>query len=190
MPKRKYATIHVVCGCMFSGKTEELVRLARRALIAKLTVQVFKPKIDFRGGIHQITSHHGNSIEAIPLEDIDDIFAHLNSPHLVFLDEAQFFGDSIVQHVLELSKRRIGVIVGGLDTNFRGEPFGSIPDLLAIAHTARKLHAICVVCGGKATRTQRLVDGLPAQYDQPLVKIGAEDAYQARCMACHERPWE
>jgi thymidine kinase len=179
--------IEVICGSMFSGKTEELIRRLRRAQIAKQKVQVFKPTIDTRYADREVTSHNGLQIEAIPVENT----AHLNKliasdTTVVAIDEAQFFNDEIVQLCTKLADQGLRVIVAGLDTDFRGEPFGPVPNLMARAEQVDKLQAICVECGGPASRTQRLIDGEPAAYDDPVILVGASEVYEARCRGCHE----
>lgn len=179
--------IEVICGSMFCGKTEELIRRVRRAIIAKQKVKVFKPSIDDRYGIQSVTSHNGQEVEAIPVESSHDIIKLANGgTTVVAIDEAQFFDDGIVDVVQELAdKHNIRVIVAGLDLDFRAEPFGSMPFLLSIAEEVTKLHAICVECGEPASRTQRLVNNKPAKYDDPIILVGAQEAYEARCREHH-----
>jgi thymidine kinase len=181
--------IEVICGSMFCGKTEELIRRVRRATIAKQTVQAFKPMIDHRYGIERVTSHDGQNIEAQPVAKAGEIPALLSpKTTVVAIDEAQFFDVAIVPIVEDLAERGIRVICAGLDLDFRGEPFGPMPDLLAHAEEVTKLHAICVVCGEQASRTQRLVNGSPARYDDPIIMIGAKEVYEARCREHHSVP--
>ena len=186
--KREPGRIEVICGSMFCGKTEELIRRVRRAIIAKQKVRVFKPKIDDRYGIQSITSHTGQSVEAIAVASARDIFDLANGETtVVAIDESQFFDEGIVETAERLVEElNLRVIMAGLDTDFRGEPFGAMPQLLSIAEEVVKLNAICVVCGGPASRTQRLVDGQPAAYDDPLILVGAQESYEARCRAHHE----
>ena len=181
--------IEVVCGSMFSGKTEELIRRLRRAQIAKQKVQVFKPVIDDRYGIQRITSHNGLFVEALPVKDASEIL-DLVEPDttVVAVDEVQFFDWEISRVCEELAGRGLRVIVAGLDVDFRGEPFGPMPVLMAEAEEVNKLQAICVVCGRPASRTQRLIDGKPASYDDPVIMVGASEVYEARCRHCHEVP--
>lgn len=181
--------VEVICGSMFCGKTEELIRRVRRATIAKQTVQVFKPIIDVRYGLERVTSHDGQNIEAQPVETSAEI-SHLLSPKttVVAVDEAQFFDDQIVPLVNDLAARGLRVICAGLDLDFRGEPFGPMPQLLARAEDVTKLHAICMICGEPASRTQRLVNGSPARYDDPIIMIGATEVYEARCREHHIVP--
>ena len=181
--------IEVVCGSMFSGKTEELIRRLRRAQIAKQKIQVFKPVIDDRYGMQRITSHNGLYVEALPVEDASSIL-DLVEPDttVVAVDEVQFFDWEISRVCEELAGRGIRVIVAGLDMDFRAEPFGPMPVLMAEAEEVTKLQAICVVCGHPASRTQRLIDGQPASYDDPVIMVGASEVYEARCRRCHEVP--
>ena len=186
--KHDAGRIEVICGSMFCGKTEELIRRVRRAIIARQTVKVFKPQIDDRYGIQNITSHTGQSVEAIPVASSQDIQALADGgATVVAIDEAQFFDLGLIEVVQGLvDERSLRVIVAGLDTDFRGEPFGPMPQLLSIAEEVIKLHAICVVCGEDASRTQRLVDGKPAAYDDPTILVGAQESYEARCRQHHE----
>lgn len=181
--------IEVICGSMFCGKTEELIRRARRAVIARQALQVFKPSLDDRYSIQHVTSHNGQNIEAQPVSLAQDIFTALQpSTTVVAVDEAQFFDSHIVSVVEALAGQGLRIIIAGLDTDFRGEPFGSMPQLLCIAEEVTKLHAICVVCGEEASRTQRLVNGSPARYDDPIILVGAQEAYEARCREHHQIP--
>ena len=174
---------------MFSGKTDELIRRLRRATIARQHVQVFKPAIDMRYAVEKVTSHAGSDFDAIPIEKAADIRAKLDpNATVVAIDEAQFFDDEIIQVVEELADRKLRVLVAGLDTDFRGEPFGPMPVLMARAERVDKLQAICMVCGEPACRTQRLVNGKPARYDDPVVIVGAAELYEARCRIHHEVP--
>ena len=182
-------SVEVICGSMFSGKTEEMIRRLRRALIARQKVQVFKPAIDNRFTSDKVTSHAGIDFEAIPVEKSSDIKTALKpETTVVGIDEAQFFDDdivSVIEDIAEIGKR---VIVTGLDMDFRGEPFGCIPTLVAKADMVNKIHAICMVCGQPASRTQRLVDGKPANYNDPIVIVGASELYEARCRKHHDVP--
>jgi len=182
-------SIEVVCGSMFSGKTDELIRRLVRATIAKQKVQVFKPSIDIRYAVEKVTSHAGANYDAIPVANAAEIHAKLDSETTVVgIDEAQFFEAEIADVAQELAARGVRVIVAGLDMDFRGEPFGPMPLILAKAERVDKLHAICMVCGDEASRTQRLVNGKPAKYDDPVVIVGASELYEARCRAHHEVP--
>jgi thymidine kinase len=182
--------IEVICGVMFSGKSEELIRRVRRAIIARKRVQVFKSHLDERyGGIFQISSHDGRTVEAVPVDTADQI-SHLVAPdtQVVAIDEVQFLDDGIVELAGALASRGMRVILAGTDCDFRGEPFGPIPELLAVAEVVDKLHAICVVCGNPASRNQRLIGGRPARYDSPTIMVGSAESYEARCRACHAVP--
>ncbi len=182
-------SVEVICGSMFSGKTDELIRRLRRATIARQRVQVFKPAIDMRYDVEKVTSHAGSDFAAIPVEKAADIRNKLDpKASVVAIDEAQFFDKEIVQIVEELADKKIRVIVAGLDTDFRGEPFGLMPVLMARAEHVDKLQAICMVCGEPACRTQRLINGKPARYDDPVVIVGAAEMYEARCRAHHKVP--
>ncbi len=187
--KHTTGSIEVVCGSMFSGKTEELIRRLRRAAIARQKVQVFKPAIDNRYTVEKVKSHAGLDFDARPIVRSAEILRLLDpETTVVGIDEAQFFDVEIVPIVRTLADKGIRVIVAGLDQDFRGEPFGSMPLLMAFAERVDKLQAICMVCGEPATRTQRLVNGKPARYDDPLVIIGAAEMYEARCRDHHEVP--
>ena len=185
-------TIEVITGVMFSGKSEELLRRVRRALIARRKVQVFKSHLDERyGGLYRVSSHSGIEFEATPVDSAAEIMRQVRADtELVAIDEAQFLDRDIVELVTMLAGRGIRVIVAGTDTDFRGEPFGMMGDLMAIAEEVEKLSAICVVCGDLACRNQRLVDGKPARYDAPTILVGGSDAYEARCRRCHRVPRE
>jgi thymidine kinase len=172
---------------MFSGKSEELIRRVRRAKIARQEVQVFKPALDTRYDERGVTSHNGMQVEAVPIDHPEQVRELLTPDvQVVALDEAQFFDDLVVELCEELADRGVRVIVAGLDMDFRGEPFGPMPVLLARAERVDKLQAICVSCGGLASRTQRLIDGRPAAYDDPVIMVGTSEVYEARCRACHQ----
>jgi len=181
--------VEVICGSMFSGKTEELIRRVRRAQIARQKVQVFKPAIDDRYSIEKITSHNGLYVEAIPVSNAARI-VELVEPDttVVAIDEVQFFDWQVAIVCNELANRKIRVIAAGLDMDFRGEPFGPMPLLMSEAEQVDKLQAICVVCGRPATRTQRLINGQPAAYSDPIILVGASEVYEARCRQCHQVP--
>jgi len=182
-------SIEVITGSMFSGKTDELIRRLRRARIAKQKVQVFKPAIDNRYGVEKVKSHAGNEFEAIPVANAEAIKMLVeDDTTVVAVDEAQFFDWHISQICQDLAARGVRVICAGLDMDFRGEPFGPMPLLLAEAEKVDKLQAICQVCGDAASRTQRLIDGRPAYYDDPVVQVGGSEAYEARCREHHEVP--
>jgi thymidine kinase len=189
--KHHFGSIEVVAGSMFSGKTEELIRRLRRATIAKQKVQVFKPKIDNRYAITEVASHDGSKFKAQPIAEVKEIWDLLeDETTVVGLDEAQFFDEEIAEIASQLSQRGIRIIAAGLDMDFRGEPFGVMPKLMAIAENVRKLQAICVVCGEPAYCTQRLVNGKPAHYNDPIVIVGADEMYEARCRQHHAVPRE
>ena len=187
--KHKVGSLEVITGSMFCGKTEELIRRLRRARIAKQQVQVFKPAVDSRYNHQKVTSHSGIDVDAIPVESSQAILDLLEqNTTVVGIDEVQFFDDDIINVVEKLADQGVRVIVTGLDMNFRGEPFGCMPHLMARAERVEKLQAICMVCGEEASRTQRLVDGKPAYYDDPIVVVGAQEMYEARCRQHHEVP--
>lgn len=187
--RHTHGSIEVVCGSMFSGKTDELIRRLIRATIAKQKVQVFKPAIDVRYAVEKVTSHAGSNFDATPVEKSRDILTKLEKDTTVVgIDEAQFFDADVIQVAQQLAVRGIRVLVAGLDTDFRGEPFGPMPVLMSVAEHVDKLHAICMVCGDEASRTQRLVNGKPARYDDPVVIVGASELYEARCRLHHEVP--
>ena len=181
--------IEVICGSMFSGKTEELIRRVKRAQIARQKVQVFKPQIDTRYSTRQVASHNGVLHTAVPVESSADVEPLVKPDTIVVaIDEAQFFDEGVVDLCKRFARRGVRVIVAGLDTDFRGEPFGPMPILMAEAEMVDKLQAICVVCGAPASRTQRMIDGQPANYDDPIIMVGAKENYEARCRHCHEVP--
>ena len=182
--------VEVVCGSMFSGKTEELMRRLKRAQYARQKIQVFKPVIDQRYSVDHVQSHDANKILSIPVKTAKEILERIDdNTRVVGIDEAQFFDDEIVDVAQKLAYRGTRVICAGLDMDFRGNPFGPMPKLLAIAEHVTKLSAVCVVCGAPATRSQRMVS---EQQDSTLaavdgqVLVGAHDYYEARCRFCHE----
>lgn len=175
-----YGWVEVICGCMFSGKTEELIRRITRAQIARQKLQVFKPAIDTRYGVEFVASHNSNKINSVPVKSAHEILELLeDSTRIVGIDEAQFFDSAVVDVVERLANRGIRVIVAGLDMDYRGRPFGPMPQLLSIAEQVTKLSAICVVCGAPATRSQRV-----SQSDETVL-VGAHDSYEARCRSHH-----
>src|ERR1041384_8204607 len=182
--------IEVISGVMFSGKSEELIRRVRRAMLARKNVQVFKSHLDDRyGGIYSVTTHDGIAAEAYPVNSAADIVRLLRPEvSVVAIDEAQFLDEGIVAVASSLAGRGVRVILAGTDTDFRGEPFGAMPHLMAIAEIVDKLHAICVVCGDPACRNQRLIDGRPATWDSPTIMVGGSESYEARCRHCHRVP--
>lgn len=181
--------LEVIVGSMFSGKSEELIRRVKRAQIARQDVMVFKPEIDTRYDDERVVAHNGHSLNCIPVHHSRDIM-HRVGPEVqvVAIDEVQFFDDEVVQVCQELVSQGKRVMVAGLDQDFRGEPFGPVPTLLALAEEVTKLNAICVVCGSSASRTQRLINGQPAHYHDPIILIGAKENYEARCVRCHKVP--
>jgi len=187
--QRARGHIELVCGSMFSGKTEELIRRIRRAEIAKQRVQVFSHRLDTRYGESKVASHSGADWNAIPVKTAEQILDKLDpQATVVAIDEAQFFDWKIAEVANQLADRGVRVIIAGLDTDFRGEPFGPMPLLMAQAEQVDKFTAICVVCGEPASRTQRLIDGRPAKYDDPVILVGASEVYEARCRHCHQVP--
>ena len=187
--KHTRGSIEVITGSMFSGKTDELIRRLRRARIARQSVQVFKPIIDNRYGLDKVTSHAGSEFEATPVRRAADIEALLRTETtVVAIDEAQFFEPEVAAFSQRLAERGIRVIVAGLDQDFRGEPFGPMPQMMSLAEHVDKLHAICAVCGEEASRTQRLINDQPAAYDEPVVVVGASEMYEARCREHHAVP--
>jgi thymidine kinase len=186
MTKHSRGRVELICGSMFSGKTEELIRRLRRAVIARQKVQVFKPLIDDRYHEKRVTSHNGLDFDARPVSFASEILTQVDPDTTVIaIDEVQFFDADVINICEKLADQGKRVICAGLDTDFRGVPFGPIPDLMARAEEVDKLHAICVVCGEEANRTQRLIDGQPAAYDDPIVLVGAAEVYEARCRQCH-----
>ncbi len=182
--------MEVIAGVMFSGKTEELLRRVRRATIARKRVQVFKSHLDDRyAGLWAVSSHDRRTFEATPVDSSSQILLRLDPmAQVIAIDEAQFLDAGVVQVASSLADRGRRVILAGTDTDFRGEPFGAMPQLMAVAEMVDKLHAICVLCGSPASRNQRLIDGKPAPYESPTIMVGAADSYEARCRACHIVP--
>lgn len=182
--------IEVICGVMFSGKSEELIRRVRRAIIARKRVQVFKSHLDERyEGIYRISSHDGRSVDAVPVDTPEQIArVLLPTTQVVAIDEAQFLAPSVIELVTALANGGVRVICAGTDNDFRGEPFGPMPQLLSVAEIVDKLHAICVICGNPASRNQRLIGGRPARYDSPTIMVGSAESYEARCRSCHSVP--
>ena len=178
--------LEVVCGPMFSGKSEELIRRLRRAEIAGQRVLIVKPRIDDRYDVAHVVSHAGARMRAVAVDGAKDALRRADGYDVVGVDEAQFFEPEIVDAVRELVLGGKRVVAAGLDRDFRGEPFGPMPLLLCLAEFVDKLQAVCHRCGGAATRTQRLVDGEPAPFDGATIQIGALDSYEARCGACYQ----
>jgi len=182
-------SLEVITGSMFSGKTDELIRRLRRAAIARQKVQVFKPSVDDRSHSEMVTSHAGGQFEATSIEKAEAISRQVDGDTtVVAIDEAQFFDEMILKVCRDMADEGRRVIVAGLDTDFRGNPFGSMPWLMATAERVDKLHAICMICGQPATRTQRLIDNVPARASEPVIAVGASELYEARCRAHHEVP--
>ena len=179
--------IEVIAGVMFSGKTEELMRRVRRAMIARKRVQVFKSHLDSRyAGVFSVSSHDGRSVEAVPVDSSVQIAQRIDpTAHVIAIDEAQFLDEGVCDVATSLAMRGRRVVLAGLDTDFRGLPFGPMPQLMAIAEVVDKLHAICVLCGAPATRTQRLIEGIPAAWNSATIMVGGRESYEARCRACH-----
>ncbi len=181
--------IEVICGPMFAGKSEELIRRVKRLEYAKKKVLVFKPRIDNRYSECEIVSHAKNRTRSVDIDKAHDIYDHLEEDtYAVVIDEVQFLDEEIIEICETLANRGIRVIVAGLDMDFRGEPFSIMPELLARAESVTKLSAICERCGAAATRTQRIVNGVPAYYEDEIVIVGAEEAYEPRCRHCHQVP--
>jgi len=179
--------IEVIAGPMFAGKTEELLRRVRRLEYAKKNIIVFKPSLDDRFALNEVVSHNKNRTKSVNIALAKDILNHIDSStEVVAIDEIQFLDEDIISVIEYLASNGIRVIASGLDKDFRGLPFGHMPRILAIAEYVSKLTAICVLCGAPATRTQRIVNGKPAKYADPIVMIGAEESYEARCRSCHK----
>ncbi|MFS0613459.1 thymidine kinase [Lederbergia ruris] len=181
--------VEVICGSMFSGKSEELIRRVRRIIFANQSVLVFKPQLDDRYSINEVVSHNGTAIMAETMISPVDILQRVDEDiDVIAIDEAQFFDESLVDIVQQLANLGHRIIIAGLDQDFRGEPFGPMPKLMAIAEQVTKLQAVCVVCGSPASRTQRLINGKPAYYEDPTIMVGAAETYEARCRHHHEVP--
>ena len=191
MPNRFSGKLEVVCGSMFSGKTEELMRRLRRAEYAKKTVLTIKHKIDNRKSYACIVSHNGVEREAQPISSCEEGMQALEQIidkefDVIGIDEIQFFPDNTVKIIQQLVAQGKRVIVAGLDLDFRGTPFTIVPTLMALADDVTKLHAICMVCGQEANHTQRLINGEPANYEDDTILVGGEECYEARCRACYK----
>ena len=182
--------IEVIAGVMFSGKSEELIRRVRRAVIAKNHVQVFKSHLDARyAGLYSISTHDGGIVEAEPVDSSEEIITRRRrETQVLAVDEVQFLDDGIVAVANTLADQGVRIVLAGIDMDFRGLPFGPMPALLAIAEIVDKLQAICVVCGEPASRNQRLVNGRPALWDSPTIMVGGRESYEARCRHCHTVP--
>ena len=186
IPPQRGGWLEVICGPMFSGKSEEMIRRLRRAEIAGQRVVIFKPLIDDRYDATDVVSHAGARMRAVPISSVAEIETYAGEFDVVGIDEAQFLGEGVVAAALELADRGVRVVVAGLDQDFRRLPFGPMPELLTHAEFVDKLQAVCHRCGGPATTTQRLVDGRPAPYSGDTVVVGAAEQYEARCRGCHE----
>jgi thymidine kinase len=185
MAKKSLGSITVICGSMFAGKSEELIRRARRALYAKRRVQVFKPAIDNRYDEAMVVSHMGVKHEAVPVRAVTELAAQIKpDTQVVCVEEVQFFDASICALAVKLADSGCEVILAGLDQDFRREPFGPMPQLMALADEVVKLRAICMHCGATASHTYRQIDGKPAHRDDPIILIGATESYEARCRNC------
>lgn len=185
--KAQIGWIEVITGCMFAGKTEEFIRRLVRLGYAKFEIQVFKPTIDNRYSENQVVSHSKKAVKAISVNNSEELLTNLKpTTNVVGIDEVQFFDNNIVKLADSLADKGIIVIVNGLDKDFRGEAFINVEQLMTRAEEVKKLHAICVKCGNLANRTQRLINGKPANYYDPIVLIGENDKYEARCRHCHE----
>ena len=179
--------IEVICGCMFAGKTEELIRRINVLSYARKNILVFKPKLDDRYSTTEIASHAGSKVPCIVISEAKEILNHVNyDTDVVAIDEVQFFDEDVVDICEYLADSGLRVMVAGLDKDFRGEPFGVLPDLLTRAEFVTKLTAVCAKCGAPATRTQRIINGKPASFNDPIVLVGAKEAYEPRCRHCHE----
>ena len=182
----KRGWVEVITGPMFAGKTEELIRRVKRMEFAKKNYLVFKPSIDIRYSKTEVVSHNKKALKAISINHGSDIQRHLKpNTQAIVIDEAQFFDESLTKYVCKYANMGYRVICAGLDTDFRGEPFGVMGSLLAVAEEVTKLTAICCVCGNEATKTQRIIEGQPAYYDDPVILVGANDSYESRCRCCH-----
>ncbi len=185
-PTNNKGILEVICGSMFSGKSEELIRRLKRAEYAQKNLLVFKHSLDDRHTIDHVTAHSGSKIKAIPVEKPDIILELITDDiEIVGIDEIQFFDNKVINVICKLIEKGMRVIIAGLDLDFKGLPFGPIPTLMAIADSVTKLKAICIYCGNDAHFTQRLVNGKPAKYNDPIIVVGAEEHYQARCRNCH-----
>lgn len=181
--------IETISGCMFAGKTEELIRRIKVLEFAKKEIMVFKPQIDNRYSQTKVVSHAGSSVESYVISSAREILEMVkDSTQVVAIDEAQFFDDEICDVCNALADRGIRVMAAGLDTDFKGEPFGPMPKLITEAEFVTKLAAVCNKCGAPATRTQRIINGKPASYNDPIIMVGAAESYEARCRHCHEVP--
>ena len=183
---QKTGSLEIICGSMFSGKSDELIRRLRRCEYAKLQVQVFKHNLDTRVTIEHVRAHNGSMIKATPVANAELLLNYIaQDTEIIGIDEIQFFDKNIIEVILQLVKEGKRVIAAGLDLDFRGIPFGPIPVLMAVADKVTKLKAICMRCGQDSHFTQRLVNNKPAKFNDPIVLIGAEDCYESRCRQCY-----
>ena len=183
----KLGFLEVISGCMFAGKTEELIRCIKVLEYAKKKIIVFKPQIDNRYSETKVVSHAGSSVESVSITKASEILEYVKEDtEVVAIDEVQFLDGDVIEICELLACRGIRVMVAGLDTDFRGEPFSVMPTLITQAEFVVKLTAVCVKCGAPATRTQRMVNGAPANYDDPIILVGAQESYEARCRHCHD----
>lgn len=183
---QKTGSLEIICGSMFSGKSDELIRRLRRCEYAKLQVQVFKHNLDTRVTIEHVRAHNGSMIKATPVANAELLLNYIAlETEIIGIDEIQFFDKNIIEVILKLVKEGKRVIAAGLDLDFRGIPFGPIPVLMAVADKVTKLKAICMRCGQDSHFTQRLVNNQPAKFNDPIVLIGAEDCYESRCRKCY-----
>jgi thymidine kinase len=181
--------IEMICGSMFSGKSEELIRRVSRAQFAKQRIAVFKPVLDNRYAEEAVVSHNGTSVMAKPISHSAEIFQYIDEKlDIIAIDEVQFFDNEVVEVAQNLADSGYRVILAGLDQDFRGKPFGPVPVLMSLAESVTKLQAVCSICGSAASRTQRLIDGTPASFDEPVILVGASEAYEPRCRHHHEVP--
>ena len=185
--KSRDGWLEVICGCMFAGKTEELIRRINRIKYAKKSIIVFKPIIDDRYDRTQVVSHSNQRVDSIPIKDSSEVLKYIDKlPYSVAFDEVQFFDEGLIEVIDRLANSGVRVIVAGLDQDFRGEPFGIMPALIAKSEYITKLQGICMVCGAPATRTQRIIDGHPADYDDQTILVSASEKYESRCRHCHQ----
>lgn len=182
---KKKGRLEVICGSMFSGKSEELIRRLKRAKIAKKKILTFKHTFDTRSSAHTVASHDGNTLTAIALAEASELLNYeTDHVDVIGIDEVQFFSHDSIPVILQLLDQGKRIVVAGLNLDYRGIPFGPMPTLISLADTVTKLSAICILCGADAYFSQRLVNGTPASHDDPLVQVGAEECYQARCRSC------
>lgn len=179
--------VEVISGCMFAGKTEELIRRIKVLEFAKKKVLVFKPAIDNRYSETKVVSHAGSEVDSIVIREAKEILNYVDdSVDVIAIDEVQFFDEDIIEICDYYAKKGKRVMAAGLDMDFKGEPFGVMPILITKAEFVTKLTAVCTICGAPTTRTQRLVNGEPANYDDPIILVGASESYEARCRHCHQ----